>query len=71
MLVPNWRRVLLRASSLWCVYLAAALEIAASTTPYVADILPRWLTLAVLVAAPIARIISQGGLDADQQDQAK
>ena len=66
MLVPNWRRVLLRASSLWCVYLAVALEIAASTIPYVSDILPRWLTILVLVAAPIARIISQGGLDAEE-----
>lgn len=66
MLVPNWRRVLLRASSLWCVYLAVALEIAASTIPYVSDILPRWLTILVLVAAPVARIISQGGLDAEE-----
>jgi hypothetical protein len=66
MLVPNWRRVLLRASSLWCVYLAVGLEIAASTIPYVSDILPRWLTILVLVAAPVARIISQGGLDAEE-----
>jgi hypothetical protein len=66
MLVPNWRRVLLRASSLWCVYAAVALEIAASTVPYVSDILPRWLTILVLVAAPVARIISQGGLDAEE-----
>ena len=66
MLVPNWRRVLVRASSLWCVYLAVALEIAATTVPFLSDLIPRWLTILVLVAAPIARIISQGGLDAEE-----
>lgn len=66
MLVPNWRRVLLRASSMHCVYAAVALEIAASTIPYVSDLIPRWLTILALVAAPIARIISQGGLDAEE-----
>lgn len=69
MLIRNWRRVLLRASSLWAVYVAAALQIAENVVPYVADFLPWWVPVAVLVLAPLFRIISQGGLDADKQDQ--
>lgn len=67
-LVPKWRRVLLRASSMWCVYIATTLQVASEAVPYAADYLPWWVPVLILVAAPIARIISQGGLDADQQD---
>jgi hypothetical protein len=70
MLIRNWRRVLWRASSMWCVYIATILQIAESLVPYVADYLPWWVPVAVLVLAPLFRIISQGGLDADQQDHA-
>lgn len=65
-LVSNWRGVLLRAASMWCVYIATALEIASSAIPYASDYLPWWVPIVVLVAAPIARIISQGGIDANQ-----
>lgn len=70
MLIRNWRRVLLRASSLWAVYIATALQIAENAIPYVADRLPWWVPIAILVLAPLFRIISQGGLDADKQDSA-
>ncbi len=70
MLIKNWRRVLWRASSMWCVYAAAFLQIAENAVPYAADYLPWWVPVAVLVLAPLFRIISQGGLDADQQDSA-
>lgn len=50
-----------------CVYLATALQIAVSTLPYVADFIPWWTAVLVLIAAPVARIISQGGLDDDDQ----
>lgn len=36
-LVPNWRRVLLRASSLWFVYVAGLLELAVEFFPFLAD----------------------------------
>ncbi|NSX84473.1 hypothetical protein G6L86_02635 [Agrobacterium tumefaciens] len=68
MFIRNWRRVLLRASSMWCVYVATILQIAESLVPYATDYLPWWVPVAVLVFAPLFRIISQGGLDADQQD---
>lgn len=70
MFIQNWRRVLWRASSLWAVYVATALQIAENAIPYAADYLPWWVPVAVLVIAPLFRIISQGGLDADQQDHA-
>jgi hypothetical protein len=62
-LVPNWRRVLLRAQSMWCVYIAAALQV----LPYVSDHLPWWVPVAVLLAAPLFRIRDQGGLDGTNQ----
>lgn len=68
MLIRNWRRVLWRASSLWFVYATLFLQIAENAIPYAADYLPWWVPVAVLVLAPLFRIISQGGLDADQQD---
>lgn len=64
--VPNWCQILTHGWSMHCVYLATALQIAVSTLPYVADIVPWWVAVLVLIAAPIARICSQGGLDADQ-----
>lgn len=70
MFIRNWRRVLLRASSMWCVYIATILQIAENAVPYVADYLPWWVPIAVLVLAPLFRILSQGGLDADKQDHA-
>lgn len=66
MLIRNWRRVLWRASSMWCVYVATILQIAESAVPYVSDYLPWWVPVAVLVLAPLFRILSQGGIDADQ-----
>lgn len=65
-IIPNWKRVLLRGWSMHCVYLATALQIAVSTLPYVADFVPWWVAVLVLIAAPVARIISQEGFDADQ-----
>lgn len=64
--VPGWRRVLLRAQSMWAVYLALAFEVAANALPYVSDKLPWWVPLLVLAAAPFLRIRDQGGLDAHQ-----
>ncbi|MCZ7501277.1 DUF7940 domain-containing protein [Agrobacterium sp. ST15.13.015] len=70
MFIRNWRRVLLRASSMWCVYIAAILQVAENAIPYMSDYLPWWMPIAVLVLAPLFRILSQGGLDADKQDHA-
>ena len=67
-LVPNWRRVLLRAWSLWPVYLVAVFELAAELAPYLSDLLPRWLIVAILLLNPLLRIIRQGALHATEQD---
>ncbi len=66
--VPHWRRVLLHAWSLWPVYLVAGLEIAAEVVPYLADFLPRWLVVLILLLNPLLRIIRQGSLHASEQD---
>lgn len=68
--VPKPWRVLLRAHSMHLVYVATALEIASNAVPYMAGIIPWWVIVAVLVAAPVARIYSQGGIDADKQYRA-
>lgn len=65
-LVANWRRVLLRASSLWPVYAASVLELAVEFVPYVADWVPRWALLILLLLTPFFRVIRQEKLHADQ-----
>lgn len=67
-LVPHWRRVLLRAWSLWPVYLVAGFELAAEVVPYLSDFLPRWLVILILLLNPLLRIIRQGSLHASEQD---
>lgn len=67
-LVPNWRRVLLHAWSLWPVYLVAGFELAAEVVPYLSDFLPRWLVVLILLLNPLLRIIRQGSLHASEQD---
>lgn len=68
--VPHAGRVLTRALSMHLVYAATLLQILAGAVPYMAGFVPWWVPVAILVAAPVARIISQGGLDADKQDRA-
>lgn len=70
MLIHNWWPVLKRSAALWCVYVTLLLQIAENAVPYIADRLPWWVPIVILVLAPLFRIISQGGLDADQQDSA-
>ncbi|KWV42143.1 hypothetical protein AS026_21275 [Rhizobium altiplani] len=59
-------RVLTRSLALWCVYLSGLLEMAPSILPYLDGYIPRWLSLAFLMAAPIARVIDQGNLNANK-----
>ena len=63
MFVPNKGRVLTRSLSMWCVYLAGALEILPYLVPYLDGVIPRWLSIVILLLSPLARIIHQGGLD--------
>ena len=58
-LLDNWREVLSRAWSLRLIELAAAADIILNLVPYVADVLPWWVTVALLLAAWAARLLSQ------------
>ena len=65
-LVSNPGRVLLRSLSMWCVYLAGLAEVVPYIVPYLDDYIPRWLSVVFLVLAPLARVIPQRKLHADQ-----
>lgn len=66
-LVPNWQRVLLRASSLWVVYGSILTEVAIEFLPLVAAWLPDWAPVAILVLAIPFRIIEQRSVHAEDQ----
>ena len=73
MLIRNRKQVLLKALSLWCVYLAGFLEILPYIVPYLDNVIPRWASLVLLALAPFARLIKQdnlatGGDDAETKD---
>jgi hypothetical protein len=59
-LVRDWRRVLSRAYSMWLVYALAALELGKQVIPYISDFLPWWGPVLVILAIPVARVVSQG-----------
>lgn len=61
-LIPNWDQVLKRAWSVWLMGAAAALELAMQIVPYLDDVLPKWLVIAVILAGIGARVIPQKGL---------
>lgn len=65
-LVPHWRRVLLRASSLWAVYGSILLEIAIQLLPFLQKWLPDWAPLVLLVLAIPFRIIEQRSIHAGE-----
>jgi hypothetical protein len=64
--IRNKRRVLTRSLSMYCVYLAGLLEVAPYIVPYLDSYIPRWLSIAFLLAAPFARVIDQGNLNANK-----
>ena len=60
-LVDNWKRVLLRAWSIWIMVFAIVMDVALQVVPFMEDI-PRWLILAVLLLGILARLIRQDKL---------
>lgn len=71
MLLPNWRRVLFRAWSMWLILfigllqgLDVALPIVGMSLPLPDGWLP-WVTIIVAVAAAISRLIPQPKLQED------
>ena len=58
-LLDNWREVLSRAWSLRLIELAAAADIILNLVPYLADVLPWWVTVALLVCAWLGRLLAQ------------
>ncbi|ARO24733.1 hypothetical protein TAL182_CH02987 [Rhizobium sp. TAL182] len=65
-LIPNAWRVLTRSASMWCVYLSLLSEYAPYIIPYLDGVIPRWLSVAFLLAAPLMRVKDQGNLHADK-----
>ncbi|NDK54034.1 hypothetical protein HLI03_32155 [Rhizobium laguerreae] len=59
MLVHNWRCVLARSLSLWCVYFAGTFELAPYIVPYLDSYIPPWLSIALLLLSIPARVIDQ------------
>lgn len=66
-LLSNYKTVLTKSWSLWAVYLLGILQIAQQATPYMGDVLPWWLPLAITLAIPLLRVVSQGLSDPGAQ----
>jgi hypothetical protein len=62
-LLSDWKSVLKRAWSMKMIGFAAFLEVAQNVVPVIADYVPWWVTVLVLGAAGVARLLSQGGDD--------
>lgn len=64
-LVPDWRRVLLRAWSVWCVAVIAVLQGLDAALPLIGYALPipenwlPWLTISIAILAALSRILPQ------------
>lgn len=59
-LIEGWHRVLIRAWSAWCMYVAIVIQFAQSCLPYVSETIPWWLSISVLAAGLGLRIVKQG-----------
>lgn len=61
-LIPNAGKVAKRASSMWLIYGAGALELGEQVIPHVADYLPWYVKVGLLAAAAVARLVKQEDL---------
>lgn len=61
-LLPNWTSVLLRAWSMWAFAALVAVEVLREVEPYFEIVLPRWLSILLVISVPILRAIAQKGL---------
>lgn len=68
MFVRNKKKILLKALSMWCVYMAGLAELIPYIVPYLDAFIPQWVSLALLIAAPVARIIKQDDLATGDDD---
>lgn len=68
-LIENWHRVLLRAWSVWCIYLAIAIKLATECLPYIGEVVPWWLSIGVLSLGLVLRIIKQGARGVADSDE--
>lgn len=70
-LVADWRRVLSRAWSLRLIELAALADVVLNVVPFMSDILPWWITIALLLAAWAARLLLQPGANKESTNEAE
>jgi len=62
-LLTNWWEVLTRAWSMRLIAVAFLLQLVESLIPFIGDYLPRWLTVIVLIAAAVSRLVDQTNLE--------
>lgn len=74
-LVDGWHKILLRAWSMWLVYLGIAFQILEGLLPYLDEYsfrVPRWvfilLTVIILAGAAYARVTPQPKLHQENSD---
>lgn len=61
-LIPNAGKVARRASSMWFLYGAGALELGEQLIPHMADMLPWYVKAGLIVAAGVSRLVRQEAL---------
>lgn len=65
MLIPRWRRKLTHGYQAWCVYLTIGITYAGNSLPLVAEWLPSWLTIVVLVAGLGLALVKQDSVSGE------
>lgn len=57
--IANWRQVITRAWSMWCVYILIGLHVVDYFGMMIAQYFPLWLAIPVLVLTVASRLIKQ------------
>jgi hypothetical protein len=68
-LIPQWRRTLTHGYSAHAIYLSIAIGFAEKCLPYVTEVIPWWLSIAVLALALVVRIIKQETVSGTVSDE--
>lgn len=66
-LIDDWKTVLMHAWSVWLMWVAILLDVAQQVLPFLAEIIPWWVSVGIVAGAIVARLIHQ---DLDKHEQA-
>lgn len=61
-LIANWRDVILRAWSVKLMGFAVFIEVAEQVVPLLADYVPWWVSVGILLVGVVARVMPQADL---------